>query len=210
MASFPRGGVLAVGCLVAALVLGGGAVLLSQKQAGPAKAGTSQPAGAFGQAKIGGPFHLTNQDGKAVDESVLKGKWSAVFFGYTFCPDFCPTNLQLLAHAQHKLGPKANNLQVVFVSIDPARDTPQTLKAYLSNQGFPKGAIGLTGTATEVAEAAKAYKVYYARSGKGSDYLMDHSTVTYLMDPQGRFHGVIRPDATPDEIAKQVSAAMGG
>lgn len=210
MANLPRGAVLAAGCLVAALVLASGAVMLNQSQGGAVAGAKSGASGSFGQAKIGGPFHLTDQNGKAVDESVLKGKWSAVFFGYTYCPDFCPTNLQLLAHAQDKLGTKAKDFQVVFVSIDPGRDKPEALKAYLSNQGFPKGALGLTGTDAQVAEAAKAYRVYYARSGKGSDYLMDHSTVTYLMDPQGRFHGLIRSDATPDEAAAEISKAMGG
>lgn len=165
---------------------------------------------ASGAAAIGGPFRLIDQTGHLVDQRVLQGKWSAVFFGYTFCPDFCPTNLQTLARAQDALGSQAKDFQVVFVSIDPARDTPATLKTYLSNQGFPKDAIGLTGSAAEVAQAAKAYRVYYARSGTGSDYVIDHSTLTYLMDPRGRFATVLHAGATPDEIAREIRAAMQG
>src|SRR5471032_1924449 len=110
---------------------------------------------------IGGPFHLVDQNGRPRDQSMLKGKWSAVFFGYTFCPDVCPTTLQALADAETRLGPGAARLQVVFVTVDPARDTPGQLKAYLSSSAFPKGAVGLTGAPAEVAAAAKAYKVFY-------------------------------------------------
>jgi protein SCO1/2 len=172
--------------------------------------GASHQGKSYGAAAIGGPFHLVDQDGKAVDQSVLKGKWSAVFFGYTFCPDFCPTNLQTLARAQDQLGARGKDFQVVFISIDPERDTPQLLKTYLGNQGFPKGAVGLTGTPAQVAEAAKVYRAYYHKAGQGPDYLMDHSSVTYLMDPQGRFVEPIREGVTPDEVAKQISKAMAG
>jgi protein SCO1/2 len=159
---------------------------------------------------VGGPFHLTDQNGRAVDQSLLKGKWSLVFFGYTFCPDVCPTTLTTLAQAEDQLGPKAKKLQVVFISVDPARDTPAQLKTYLSSPAFPKGTIGLTGTPQQVDAAAKAYKVYYARHGTGTDYSMDHSAAVYLMDPKGRFDRVVAYGLTPDEIARQVSDAMRG
>jgi protein SCO1/2 len=170
---------------------------------------SAPPAPTFsGKAAIGGPFRLVDQDGKPVDESLLKGKWSAVFFGYTFCPDVCPTNLQALAAAEAKLGPLAKNLQVVFVSIDPARDTPQQMKAYLSSKDFPPGTIGLTGTPAQVDRAAKVYRIYYQKVGSGSDYTMDHSDITYLMDPRGEFSAAIPYGETPDQIAAQVRAAM--
>lgn len=159
---------------------------------------------------VGGPFHLTDQNGKAVDESLLKGKWSLVFFGYTFCPDVCPTTLTTLARAQDLLGPKAKKLQVVFISVDPARDTPGQLKTYLSSPAFPKGTVGLTGTAAQVDATTKAYKVYYAKQGAGADYAMDHSAAVYLMDPKGRFDRVVAYGLTPEEIAKQISDAMRG
>ena len=172
--------------------------------------GLSRTGAATGAAAIGGPFRLVDQNGRPADQRILNGKWSAVFFGYTFCPEFCPTNLQTLARAQDSLGDKAKNFQVVFVSIDPQRDTPQALKAFLSNSGFPHGAVGLTGTPAEVAEAAKAYRVFYARSGVGKDYLMDHSTVTYLMGPKGEFEAVIQGGATPAQVARQIEKAMAG
>jgi protein SCO1/2 len=131
-----------------------------------------------------------------------------VFFGFTYCPDVCPTTLAAMGQAQTLLGPKAKDLQVIFVSVDPERDTPAQLANYLSNDAFPKGTIGLTGTPEQVAAAAKAYRVFYEKSGTGSDYLINHSTASYLMDPKGRFARVLPFGIGPDEIAKQISGAM--
>lgn len=160
------------------------------------------------QAAVGGPFQLVDQNGKPTDESVLKGKWTVVFFGFTYCPDVCPTTMQALGAAQQQLGPKADQMQVVFMSLDPARDTPAQLKTYLGSDIFPKGTIGLTGTPEQVAAAAKAYRVYYKKNGEGADYLVDHSTAAYLMDPKGRFDRVIPYGISPEEIARQISDAM--
>jgi protein SCO1/2 len=139
---------------------------------------------------------------------VLEGKWSAVFFGYTFCPDACPTTLFALGQAQKLLGPKARDFQTVFISVDPSRDTPQKLKDYLSTDAFPKGSIGLTGTPDEVARAAGAYHVYYQKAGEGEGYAVNHSTITYLMNPKGQFACVIPYNETPQQIAARVKAAM--
>ena len=161
-----------------------------------------------GEAMVGGPFQLLDQDGKPADESLLKGKWSAVFFGYTYCPDVCPTTMQALAQAEDKLGDKAKNLQVVFISVDPARDTPAQLKTYLSTPAYPKGAIGLTGTADQVAAAAKAYRVYYQKDGEGEGYSVAHSSIVYLMNPQGKFDRALTDSQTPAEVATQIGDAM--
>src|SRR6201996_3406388 len=118
--------------------------------------GAAAPVQSSGEALVGGPFQLVDQNGKPADQNLLKGKWSAVFFGYTYCPDVCPTTLQALAQAEAKLGDKAKNLQVVFISVDPERDTPAQMKTYLSIPAFPRNTIGLTGTAAQVAAAAKA------------------------------------------------------
>ena len=158
----------------------------------------------------GGPFTLVNQDGQPVDQRVLDGKWSVVFFGYTFCPDFCPTTLTTLGKAMDELGPKAKDAQVVFITIDPARDTPAAMKTYISSRVFPKNIIGLTGTPAQVVQVAKEYVVYYQKEGSGPGYTMDHSTALYLMDPQGHFHSVIADGLTPDQDAKAISAAMSG
>jgi protein SCO1/2 len=190
-------------CLAAALVMvaacgriGGG---------GPGGGGSVS-----GQAQIGGPFHLVDQNGASRDQSMLKGKWSAVFFGYTFCPDVCPTTLQSLADAQARLGNKARDLQVVFITVDPARDTPAQLKTYLSSQAFPRGTIGLTGSPEKIAEAAKAYKVFYQKQGTGKDYEMSHSSGIYLMNPKGRFDRILTYDLGPAEMANQIGQAMAG
>lgn len=163
-----------------------------------------------GVAAIGGPFTMVDADGRTVDQSVLQGKWSAVFFGYTYCPDICPATMTALGAAKARLGAEADQLQTVFVSIDPARDTPAQLKAYLASPVFPRPVIGLTGSAEQVAAMAKAYKVYYAKAGEGeTDYLMDHNSAIYLMNPQGQFVRLIRPDAKPEDMAREIGAAMG-
>jgi len=166
----------------------------------------SEPA----SAGPGGPFQLVDQTGKPQTERLLKGKWTVVFFGYTYCPDVCPTTLAALGQAQSILGPKAKDLQVVFVSVDPERDKVQQMAAYLNNDSFPKGTIGLTGTPEQVAAAAKAYRVYYAKDGEGSAYQVNHSSAAYLMDPKGRFARVLAFGIGPDEIARQISDAMAG
>ena len=162
-----------------------------------------------GEALVGGPFQLVDQNGRPADQTVLKGKWSAVFFGYTYCPDVCPTTLQALAGAEAKLGEKAKNLQVVFISIDPQRDTPAQLKTYLSIPAFPRNTIGLTGTQAQVAAAAKAYRVYYQQEGQGAGYTMAHSSIVYLMNPAGKFVTALTESQTPSEVATQIGDAMG-
>jgi protein SCO1/2 len=158
---------------------------------------------------IGGPFHLTDETGAPVDQGILKGKWSAVYFGYTFCPDVCPTTLAALTGAISDLGARSKTFQVVFITVDPQRDTPAQIRSYLLSPSFPKGMIGLTGTAAEIKSIASAYKVYYSRHGDGPDYSIDHTSIIYLMDPQGRF---VRPIATdtPAAMANQIAAAMQG
>jgi protein SCO1/2 len=144
--------------------------------------------GGTGTALVGGPFTLTDQDGRKVSEKDFLGQHMLVFFGYTYCPDICPTELQVMTAALDTLGAEAQTIQPVFVSIDPERDTPEVLKSYVEN--FGPRLIGLTGTPEEIAAIAKAYRVYYARSGDEASpgaYLMDHSSIMYLMGPDGGF-----------------------
>jgi protein SCO1/2 len=176
-----------------------------------AACGRSSQTGAVtssGEAMIGGPFQLVDQNGRPADQTLLKGKWSAVFFGYTYCPDVCPTTLQALAGAEAKLGDKAKNLQVVFISVDPGRDTPAQMKTYLSIPAFPRNTIGLTGTPAQVAAAAKAYRVYYQKEGQGEGYTMAHSSIVYLMNPAGKFASALTESQTPSEVATQIGDAM--
>ncbi|KSB89278.1 photosynthetic protein synthase I [Caulobacter vibrioides] len=161
-------------------------------------------------AAVGGPFELVDYDGKPTDESVLKGKWSAMFFGFTYCPDVCPGTLQALATASDQLGPRAKDLQIVMISVDPARDTPAQMKTYLTAGHLPKNIVGLTGTQEQVDATVKAYRAYAKKVGDGPDYTVDHSTMIYVIDPKGRFHSVIGYGSPPDEIARQLKAAMKG
>lgn len=167
------------------------------------------PQSSTGVADVGGPFRLVDQDARPVDETLLRGRWSAIFFGYTYCPDVCPATLTALKVVKDRLGPKAKDLQAVFVTIDPARDTPAQLKSYLSSPAFPQPIVGLTGTDAQIAAVAKAYKVYYAKSGSGPDYLMDHASAIYLMDPMGRFHSLVSTAQGMDSMTSGIGQAMG-
>lgn len=157
---------------------------------------------------IGGPFQLTDQNGRAVDQDVLKGKWDAVFFGFTYCPDLCPTTLHELSTARGLLGDDAKKFRIVFVSVDPGRDNPKQMKDYLGAQGLPADTLGLTGTPAQVAQVAKAYKVFYQKVGTGPDYEINHTGVIYLMDPKGRFVSALGPAMSPQEMAGQIEKAM--
>ena len=161
-----------------------------------------------GQPAVGGPFQLVNQDGQAVDQTLLDGKWSLVFFGFTYCPDFCPTTLTSLEATRRQLGAAGDDLQIVFVSIDPERDTPRALRDYLSSDGFPPGVIGLTGTTQQVADAAKVYRAYFEKVGDGEDYTMNHSLTVYLMGPDGRFRSALGHDLGPERSAQLIQRVM--
>jgi protein SCO1/2 len=154
-------------------------------------------------ASIGGKFSLVDQNGKPFTDTDMKGKWELVFFGYTHCPDVCPTTLNELSLALDQLGDNKSKVGIVFVSVDPERDTPAAIKSYVSS--FDGPITGLTGTADEVAQAAKDYKVYYAKHPTaGGGYDMDHSAVIYLMDPGGRFTATFTPDDTSDAVAARL------
>ena len=161
-----------------------------------------------GQPAVGGPFQLVNQDGQPVDQTLLNGKWSLVFFGFTYCPDYCPTTLGVLEAVQQQLGDQARDVQIVFVSIDPERDTPGALKDYLSSDGFPDGVIGLTGTPEQVKAAADAYRASYSRVEQGETYTMQHSLTIYLMGPDGRFRAALAHDLGPQRSVEVITRAM--
>lgn len=182
---------------VAGLAVGGGAYAWRMSQDDPAPA----------VAAIGGPFQLVDQDGRPADERLLQGKWSALFFGYTACADYCPATLQTLQAAEAKLGPQARNLQVVLITVDPKRDTPGTLKAYLDGYEFPGGAHALTGAPEQTAAAAKAWRVF-VKPSTAMPGMFDHFTGVYLVNPQGRFDRILGHDLGPDETARQIRAAM--
>ncbi len=194
----------AAACAVIALALGLITMVVvkgREQTAQVAESGTGQPT-------VGGPFTLTNQEGLAVDQTILNGKWTLVFFGFTYCPDYCPTTLGVLNAVQERMGDKAKDLQIVFISIDPERDTPQLLKDYLSSDGFPTGVIGLTGTPEQTAQVAKEYRAFYQKVGEGEAYTMNHSLTVYLMGPDGKFRSAVAHDLGPDKTAKLIENAM--
>ncbi|MEK9672400.1 MAG: SCO family protein [Rhodospirillaceae bacterium] len=141
------------------------------------------------QVKIGGPFSLTDHDGRPVTEKDFQGKFLIVFFGYTFCPDVCPTTLADVSAALDRLGPDAGKFQPLFITVDPARDTAPRLKEYVGH--FNPRIRGLTGTEAQIKEAAKAFRAYYVKAkadgGGPNDYLMDHSSIVYVIGPEGGF-----------------------
>jgi protein SCO1/2 len=156
---------------------------------------------------IGGPFRLVDQHGKPFTDADLKGKWQLIYFGYTHCPDACPTALNDMALALDKLGAKRADVGIVFITVDPARDTPPVMANYVASFNAP--IVALSGTETEVAQAAKDYRVYYAKHPEpDGDYAMDHSSVIYVMDPQGRFTASFTHENTPDEIADRLQKLL--
>ena len=153
---------------------------------------------------IGGPFALTDQNGKPITEADLKGKPSLVFFGYTHCPDVCPTTLFDISEVMRALGPDADRIGALFVSVDPDRDTPAVLKDYLSS--FDPHLRAATGDQANLDKIEKEYRVYAKKvpTGKNGDYSMDHSAIVYLMDKSGRFVAPFRLDRKPDESAAEL------
>lgn len=162
-----------------------------------------------GQPSIGGPFSLVDQDGRTVTDADLEGKPTLIYFGYTFCPDVCPTTLLLMETAAEKLGPDGpKKVNLVFITIDPDRDTPKLMKGYVGN--FGPTIEGLTGTPEQIAAVAKAYRVYYQKvPGKdGAPYLMDHSSIIYLLDRRGRFVTHFTDQSKAETIAAAVQRLL--
>lgn len=178
-----------VGVVLAALLIGTGAFLW-MTGANPAK------------SMIGGPFALVSGEGKAVTDKDFRGKYMLIYFGYTFCPDVCPTSLNTLSDALDRLGPVADRIQPLFITVDPKRDDQEAVARYAA--AFGTRIIGLTGSQEQIDTAAKAYRVYYRehRTGPGpNDYSMDHSSILYLMAPDGSFVAPIRAEQPPGDIA---------
>lgn len=161
-----------------------------------------------GQALIGGDFELVAHTGETVTSADFEGRPMLIYFGFTFCPDVCPMSLQVMAQALEELSEEERaEFQPLLISLDPERDTPEALASYVETPVFPEGLIGLTGSAEQIATAARAYRVYYARSeadGSMAEYMIDHSSLIYLMDRQGRFVEVFPHATTPERIARRL------
>ena len=158
---------------------------------------------------IGGPFTLENGAGQPVTDRSFHGKYMLIYFGYTYCPDVCPTTLQTVASALDAMGPKADQVAPIFITVDPGRDTPEVMKRY--TQAFSPRLIGLTGTPEQIAQVTRDYHVYSAKhvTGPGpDDYSMDHSSVLYFMGPDGRFIAPVQDEA-PQQMAADIARLMG-
>ena len=163
-----------------------------------------------GIATIGGPFTLVATSGQNVSDRSYRGKWVLIYFGYTYCPDACPTALNNISVALEKLGSEARNLQPLFVTVDPQRDTRAAMADYL--KAFDSRIIGLTGTQDQIDRTVKEFRVYASREKSddgGDSYLVSHTSYIYLMDPQGEFVNVIQGGATGEEIAAWLRKEMG-
>ncbi|MFN3523609.1 MAG: SCO family protein [Phenylobacterium sp.] len=182
--------------LAAALALGG--VYLASRPSAPTASTIAMPA----------DVRLVDQKGRPFTAADLKGKPSAVFFGFTYCPEICPTTLMDIGRWMEALGPEADKLNVVFVSVDPARDTPEQLDLYLSS--FDPRIRGVTGTADAVAAMAKGFRVYYRKVPiEGGEYTMDHSTAVYLMDAKGRFVEPVGYQEPMDRVMVKLRRLLG-
>jgi protein SCO1 len=173
--------VIVAGFLIGALA-GAAALIVIRAPTGPEVATT-------GTALIGGPFTLVGRDGKPVTDRAFRGKYMLIFFGFTHCPDICPAELQVMSAALDELGPKANEIIPIFITLDPERDTPPVVTGYVMN--FSPRFVGLTGSPEQIAEAAKAYRVTYSKfqeeGAKPDDYSIDHLALVFLMGKDGEY-----------------------
>jgi protein SCO1/2 len=162
-----------------------------------------QPEGQGVRGGVGGPFSLTAMDGRRISERDFAGAPLLVFFGFTHCPDICPTKLMELSEIFRAAGDKARNTRALFITVDPERDTPEVLKNYLSS--FDPRIVGATGTQAEIDAVVRAYRAYYRRVPTSSgDYTMDHTAIVYLMDRSGQFIGSFNVERPPEEAAREL------
>jgi protein SCO1/2 len=181
---------------------------LAEQARAEAQAETS--AHPVGNGLGGGQFLLTDHHGRVVSPETMRGKYVVLYFGYTYCPDICPTSLQVLSQALHLLGDESNRIQPYFITIDPERDTVEKMREYV--QYYDNRLIGLTGSREMIDRAASIYKARYEKvvedGGDPGFYLMDHSASLYLLDPDGRFLRKFAHGISPADLAKELRASM--
>jgi cytochrome oxidase Cu insertion factor (SCO1/SenC/PrrC family) len=163
----------------------------------------------WSRGPIGGPFTLSDQTGRLRSDTEFRGKLMLIYFGYTFCPDICPTDLMTIAQALDALGEAGAAVQPIFISIDPERDTTERLAEYVAS--FHPRLIGLSGTPTDIRRVALAYKAYYAKTenGRGEDYTIDHTGVTYLVGGEGQYLGFVPPQTSPERLVEVIRGQLG-
>jgi protein SCO1/2 len=191
--------------VLAGVLLAGGGLIASGWMPGPRNETSSDV--------IGGPFTLTAGNGQKVTDQDFRGKWLLIYFGYTHCPDICPTTLAEISETLTSLGPLATEIQPLFVTIDPERDTPETVGDFINR--IDDRIIGLSGTPGQIAAVAKEYHVYYAKDppspAPGEDYAMDHTAFVYVMGSDGKYLTLFSPlqGQTPDDMAAKLRALLG-
>ena len=163
---------------------------------------------AQGSVQVGGAFSLVDQTGAPVTDATWRGRWMLVYFGYTSCPDVCPTELQTIAAALDAVGTPAAQVVPIFITVDPERDTPARLAEYVKL--FDDRLVGLTGTPQQIDTVARAYRVYYARTTPkdSTTYLMDHSSFLYLMGPDGTLRALFRPGTSVHDLAEAIRSRL--
>ncbi|HJT42884.1 MAG TPA: SCO family protein [Rhizomicrobium sp.] len=192
--------------LLAAALIGGLLWHQSQRVPGLGRVVSS------GQADVGGPFRLTDQNGKTVTDTDFRGRYMLIFFGYSFCPDICPTTMGVAAQALETLGGRANRVVPIFITTDPERDTPQVLGEYM--KAFGPNFIGLTGSPAAIQEVGKKFRVYAVKKpldpakGLAGGYSVDHSSVLYLMGPDGKLVSFYDGPVSPDDLAKDLQKKL--
>ncbi len=185
------------------LLFGGVAIVVAV-----AMSGWSLMRAGWGGREVGGAFSLVDHQGRETRPADFRGRHMLVFFGYTSCPDVCPSQLLVVSEALDQLGEAAAGIQPVFITVDPERDTPEVLADY--RRHFHASLVALTGSPAEVAKAARAYRVRFAKTpgDDGDDYLMDHTSLVFLMDPSGRYVKNFGPEVGPEEMAAGLREAL--
>jgi protein SCO1/2 len=160
-----------------------------------------------GKAAVGGPYTLTDQNTKTVSSTDFRGKFQLIYFGYSFCPDVCPTTLGVMSQALDKMGLDQNRIEPIFITIDPERDTPAVLKNYMA--AFGPRFVGLTGTPAQIAAVEKKFRIYAKKTPlAGGSYGMDHSSEIYLMGANGRLVSFYDERISPDQLEKDLKAKI--
>ncbi|KAA5804086.1 SCO family protein [Alkalicaulis satelles] len=196
------------------LATAAGIALLLSALPGQGGDGTPRPSPVrvSGEAQIGGSFTLVNHHGETVTDADFAGRAMLIYFGFTYCPDVCPASLQVMGAAMDQLSEAERaHIQPILISVDPERDTPELLAQYVTAPAFPEGLVGLTGSLEQVRNAARAYRVFFARvedDGVSSDYTVDHSSILYLMDREGRFVELFPHGTAPAVIAARLQAFL--
>ena len=199
---------------VLALAFAGGVItaasgwLMWQPTAAEPSAAALMDAVMWNKEQIGGPFTLIDQDGRPRTDADFRGKLLLVYFGYTYCTDICPTDLQAISTTIDKLGPAGESVQPLFITVDPEHDTPEAIKLYVAL--FHPRLVGLTGSAKQIKSVTRAYKVYYAKNeqSKKSDPVIDHSGFVFLVGRDGKYLGFFPPGTSADRMIDSLQSQL--